>query len=76
MGVIRFNAEAKTDPAVINQDPYERWLFALTPAGPAERAYLSLLNCAAYLQSLQNSEGFKNPEGLKGGRKFHHPETV
>jgi glycine cleavage system H lipoate-binding protein len=66
-GVIRFNAEAKTDPATINQDPYERWLFAVTPAGPAERAYLSLSNCAAYLQSLQNSEGFKNPEGLKGG---------
>lgn len=67
LGVIRFNAEAKTDPAAINQDPYARWLFAVTPAGPADRAYQSLSNCAAYLESLQNSEGFKNPEGLKGG---------
>jgi len=66
-GVIRFNTEAKTDPAAINQDPYARWLFAVTPAGPADRAHQSHSNCAAYLESLQNSEGFKNPEGLKGG---------
>lgn len=43
------------------------WLFAVTPAVPADRDYQSLSNCAAYLESLQNSEGFKNPEGLKGG---------
>ena len=37
-GIIRFNAEAKTDPAAINQDPYYRgWLFAVIPADPAER---------------------------------------
>jgi len=29
--------------------------------------YQNLPECAAYLQSLQGSEGFKNPEGLKGG---------
>ncbi|MBU1180805.1 MAG: GcvH-related protein [Pseudomonadota bacterium] len=67
-GVIHFNAEAKTDPAIINHDPYARgWLFAVTPAVPAARAYQDLSNCAAYLESLQSSEGFKNPEGLKGG---------
>jgi len=67
-GIIRFNAEVKTDPAVINQDPYAKgWLFAVTPAGAAARAYQDLSDCAAYLESLQNSEGFKNPEGLKGG---------
>lgn len=66
-GAIRFNTEAKTDPAAINQYPYARWLFAVTPVGPADRAYQSFSNCAAYLESLQNSEGFKNPEGLKGG---------
>lgn len=67
-GIIRFNAEAKTDPAVINQDPYARgWLFAVTTAGSAARAYQDLPECAVYLQSLQSSEGFKNPEGLKGG---------
>jgi glycine cleavage system H lipoate-binding protein len=66
-GVIRFNPEAKTDPAEINKDPYSRWLFSVTPASLADRAYRGLSNCAAYLESLQNSEGFKNPEGLKGG---------
>jgi glycine cleavage system H lipoate-binding protein len=66
-GIIRFNAEAKTDPASINLDPYARWLFAVTPAGPADSAYQRLSDCAVYLESLQNSEGFKNPEGLKGG---------
>lgn len=67
-GIIGFNAAVKTGPAAISQDPYARgWLFAVTPAGPAARAYQELSDCAAYLQSLQSSEGFKNPEGLKGG---------
>lgn len=67
-GIIGFNSAVKTDPAAISQDPYARgWLFAVTPAGPAARAYQELSDCAAYLQSLQSSEGFKNPEGLKGG---------
>jgi glycine cleavage system H protein len=67
-GTIRFNAEAKTNPEAINQDPYAKgWLFAVTPAGAADREYLDLPDCATYLLSLQNSEGFKNPEGLKGG---------
>ncbi|MFZ3048645.1 MAG: hypothetical protein WA151_22250, partial [Desulfatirhabdiaceae bacterium] len=58
----------KTDPAAIDQDPYDKgWLFAVTPAGPAAQAYNDLPDCAAYLESLQSSEGFKNPEGLKGG---------
>jgi glycine cleavage system H lipoate-binding protein len=67
-GVIYFNTEAKTDPVVISQDPYARgWLFAVTPAGAAPRAYQDLLDSAAYMESLRSSEGFKNPEGLKGG---------
>jgi len=67
-GVIHFNTEAKTDPVIISQDPYARgWLFAVTPAGAADRAYShGVSDCAAYLESLQGSEGFKNPEGLKG----------
>jgi len=67
-GIIRFNDKIKTDPAEISQDPYDKgWLFAVTPAGDAQRAYQDLSDCAAYLESLQGSEGFKNPEGLKGG---------
>jgi glycine cleavage system H protein len=67
-GTIRFNTETKTDPESINQDPYAKgWLFAVTPSGAADREYMRLADCATYLESLQNSEGFKNPEGLKGG---------
>lgn len=67
-GIIRFNAEAKTDPETINRDPYARgWLFAVTTLEPAVKAYQGLSDCPAYLKSLQSSEGFKNPEGLKGG---------
>lgn len=66
-GIIGFNAEAKADPVSINEYPYSRWLFAVAPTDPADRVYRNLPDCAAYLESLQNSEGFKNPEGLKGG---------
>jgi hypothetical protein len=43
------------------------WLFSVTPADAASQAYQALSDCAANLESLQGSEGFKNPEGLKGG---------
>jgi glycine cleavage system H lipoate-binding protein len=67
-GIIRFNAAVKTDPAAINQDPYERgWLFAVITAIPSAQAYQDLSECATYLESLQSSEGLKNPDGLKGG---------
>jgi len=67
-GIIFFNTKIKTDPVEITQDPYNKgWLFAVTPAGAAERAFQDLPDCAAYLEILQSSEGFKNPEGLKGG---------
>ena len=67
-GIIRCNAEAKSDPEAINRDPYARgWLFAVTTSEPAVKAYQGLSDCPAYLKSLQSSEGFKNPEGLKGG---------
>ena len=67
-GIICINTAAKNNPSVINQDPYAMgWLFAVTTAEPATRTYQDISDCAAYLKSLQSSEGFKNPEGLKGG---------
>jgi|APLow6443716910_1056828.scaffolds.fasta_scaffold510878_1 glycine cleavage system H lipoate-binding protein len=67
-GIIVYNAKIKTDPVEISQDPYGKgWLFSVTPALAASQAYQDLADCAAYLESLQGSEGFKNPEGLKGG---------
>lgn len=66
-GVMHCNTEVKADPTIITQQPYTKgWLFAVTPAFPAD-AYQALSDCSAYLESLQHSEGRKNPEGLKGG---------
>ncbi|MGD9973050.1 MAG: GcvH-related protein [Desulfatirhabdiaceae bacterium] len=67
-GIIRFNPAVKTDSTLINQDPYGRgWLFAVTGMESADQAYQGLSDCAAYLEKLQESEGFKNPDGIKGG---------
>jgi len=67
-GVIRCNTEVTADPATINREPYTAgWLFAITPAPPVESVYRNFSGAAAYLESLQNSEGLNNPEGLKGG---------
>lgn len=67
-GIIHFNAEVRADPSAISHDPYARgWLFSVTPTAPADMTYQNLTECDSYLLSLQNSEGLKNPEGLKGG---------
>ncbi len=67
-GVIHFNAEVRADTELINKDTYSRgWLFAITPRGHAGMTYENLQDSTAYMASLQSSEGFKNPEGLKGG---------
>jgi glycine cleavage system H protein len=67
-GSIWFNETVKRAVSRITDDPYgEGWLFRIEPAGDAARAYGRLATAEAYLVSLKGSEGFKNPEGLKGG---------
>ncbi len=67
-GTVSFNHDAKQNPPVISDDPYGKgWLFRIRPDADAEHALQLLADPAEYLESLKGTEGFKNPEGLKGG---------
>ena len=67
-GRISLNSEAKQRPACLREDPYgSGWLFRLA-IGPEPLSALDrLANSGAYLESLKETDGCKNPEGLKGG---------
>jgi glycine cleavage system H protein len=67
-GVVSFNPEVKQDPSLASQDPYEKgWLFRIQPDGGGNEAWQTLADALAYTKSLRGTEGFKNPDGLKGG---------
>ena len=67
-GAIYFNHAVKANPEVIQEDPYENgWMFKITPHVPLEDAVRSFIDYSDYIESLKGSEGFKNPNGLKGG---------
>jgi glycine cleavage system H protein len=67
-GVLRLNPGIKEAMALIAQDPYgEGWLFQIKTRSEAKAALEELAPAEAYAESLQNSEGCKNPEGIKGG---------
>ena len=67
-GIISFNAEVKQDLKLAAEDPYGKgWLFKIKPADGATAANSNSLDARGYMECLKGSEGFKNPEGLKGG---------
>jgi glycine cleavage system H protein len=67
-GVLRLNHRVKEEVGLIGRDPYgQGWLFQIKPRSGSEDSYAALASAEDYVQSLQNSEGCKNPEGLKGG---------
>ena len=67
-GVVSFNTEAKENLSLAVQDPYEKgWLFRIQPKTDTDDAWQTLADAQAYIASLKGTEGFKNPEGLKGG---------
>jgi len=67
-GRVRFNRMIKENPSRIAEDPYgEGWLFLLQPEKDIDALFHSLASWETYLESLRGSEGFKNPEGKKGG---------
>jgi glycine cleavage system H protein len=67
-GVLRLNPKVKEAAALIAQDPYgEGWLFQIKTGAEANAGLEELSPAEAYVGSLQNSEGCKNPEGIKGG---------
>ena len=67
-GLVHFNPEIKESPEHILNDPYGKgWLFRIEPEEPTEKALHKSTDANGYMESLKGSEGFKNPEGLKGG---------
>jgi len=67
-GIISFNPNVKQNLSLAIEDPYEKgWLFRIkSDTGPEEEAQTAM-DARGYIENLKGSEGFKNPEGLKGG---------
>ena len=67
-GTIQFNPDIKQNPSVVGNNPYDNgWLFKIRPDNALESTLESLADAQDYIESLKESEGCKNPEGLKGG---------
>ena len=67
-GHIQFNHTSKLNVSLIAHDPYgEGWMFKIKPDDAAEHELRNFSSAEHYIQSLKSTEGFKNPDGLKGG---------
>ena len=67
-GVIHFNDQAKQDVDLVLNSPYDQgWLFKIKTHSDPDKALANLVDAQAYIESLKGTEGFKNPDGLKGG---------
>ncbi|UCF90992.1 MAG: hypothetical protein JSW39_22330 [Desulfobacterales bacterium] len=67
-GPVHFNSVVKENPALIAEDPYGKgWVFKIEPQTGAENEFKQFTDVQGYVASLKTSEGFKNPDGLKGG---------
>jgi glycine cleavage system H protein len=67
-GIISFNPGVKQNLSLAFEDPYgEGWLFRIKPEAAVAEAGPNLTGAQEYVECLKGSEGFKNPEGLKGG---------
>lgn len=64
-GRVSFNGRAKDQPSLVAEEPYgEGWLFKILSTAAVGETFL---DAASYVESLRSTEGFKNPEGVKGG---------
>lgn len=67
-GTIYFNPNIREDLSLAMEDPYANgWLFRIKPHAMVEGPGLTAMDAKGYIESLKGTEGFKNPEGLKGG---------
>jgi glycine cleavage system H lipoate-binding protein len=67
-GIISFNPNVKQNLSLATEDPYEKgWLFKIKSDAGMEEENPTAMDVQGYIESLKGSEGFKNPEGLKGG---------
>ncbi len=67
-GTIFFNPAVKQNLSLVLDDPYgEGWLFRIKPDSDLEESGKTARDAKGYTESLKGTDGFKNPEGLKGG---------
>ncbi len=67
-GALFYNDALASLVQMVSDDPYDQgWLFKIKPSIDIEKAYHSFATVDEYLRSLRSTEGYKNPEGLKGG---------
>ena len=67
-GAVFFNPQAKQNPSLVSQNPYDKgWLYRIQPEADINDTWQTLADAQTYIESLKGTEGFKNPEGLKGG---------
>ena len=67
-GTIFFNPEVKQNLSLAIEDPYGKgWLFRIKPDGGMAEAGQTAMDAEGYTESLKGTDGFKNPEGIKGG---------
>jgi glycine cleavage system H lipoate-binding protein len=67
-GTIFFNPEVKQNLSLTREDSYGKgWLFRIKPDAGMADASQNLTDAQEYIECLKGSEGFKNPDGLKGG---------
>jgi glycine cleavage system H protein len=67
-GIIQYNLPIRDDLSQVSKDPYgQGWLFQIQPTDDINASYEAFGTPEAYINSLQASEGLKNPDGLKGG---------
>ena len=67
-GSIHFNPAVKESPLLVLKDSYASgWIFKIKPEEGTEKAMEKMAEAPAYINSLKYTEGFKNPDGLKGG---------
>ena len=67
-GTISFNPAVKQNLSLVLEDPYGKgWLFRIKPDADSEESGKTAMDAKEYRESLKGTDGFKNPEGLKGG---------
>ena len=67
-GTIFFNPAVKQNLSLVLEDPYGKgWLFRIKPDADSAASGQTAMDAKGYTESLKGTDGFKNPEGLKGG---------
>lgn len=67
-GNIVFNPAVKENIGLVWKDPYgSGWLFKIKPEAEFDTELKNAAKAEEYIEYLRDSEGFRNPEGIKGG---------